>query len=373
MLLSSKMLFIKKTLQNIFKLVSYGIFEIIYGKIKGKVNFNNDNVEIKSANFTKDISYKIFIANKSRLYTDTIHDTAVIYKDKIVEGASFQLRDNVNVHCEQNIIFKKGTPRFKKKLNGTVLSLLTGGGGNSNYWHWLFDVLPRLAIVKKKLDLKNIDFFLFPDVKEKFQIETIKALNIPIEKCISSIYFRHISAEKIICTDHPYNFKNDPDMDSLNIPDWIISFLRESFLQKNQDSKTNLPKYVYIDRSDSKSGHKHLRKILNEDNVRNFLEKIGFSFITLGNQKFNDQVKIFNNAKCIVGLHGAGFTNLVFCKAGTRVIELQSDTAGDMFKNLALKNNLNYENISIKPKTILQNNQLGDIEIPIKTLEKMFA
>ena len=27
-----------------------------------------------------------------------------------------------------------------------MLSLLTGGAGNNNYWHWLFDVLPRIEL-----------------------------------------------------------------------------------------------------------------------------------------------------------------------------------------------------------------------------------
>ena len=46
---------------------------------------------------------------------------------------------------ENNIVFKKGTPRKLTNLNGSVLSLLTGGGGNNNYWHWLFDVLRRIG------------------------------------------------------------------------------------------------------------------------------------------------------------------------------------------------------------------------------------
>tara|TARA_B100000214_G_C23932414_1_gene611458 strand:- start:145 stop:1266 length:1122 start_codon:yes stop_codon:yes gene_type:complete len=372
MLISSKMLFIKKKLQNIFKLIFYGIFKIIYGKIKGKVNINNEDIKIKSVIFKKDISYKIFIAKKSRLYTDTINDTAIICKNQILEGASFQYRKNVNVECEQNIVFEKGTPRVKKKLNGTVFSLLTGGGGNSNYWHWLFDVLPRLAILKKITDLREIDFFLFPDAKEKFQIETIEILKIPKEKILSSISVRHLYAKKIFCTDHPYNFLNDPDKDSLSIPYWIIQFLRESFLKDKFDTTLNLPKKIYIDRSDAKSGHQHRRKILNEVKVKEFLKKEGFSFVTLGNLDFIDQVKLFNNAECIVGLHGAGFANIVFCKPNTRVIELQSDTTGEIIENVSITNNLKYEKISVKAETILANDQSGDIEIPIKTLESMF-
>ena len=40
--------------------------------------------------------------------------------------------------------------------------LLTGGGGNHNYAHWLLDVLPRLKLVEKNIDIKKIKYFLFP-------------------------------------------------------------------------------------------------------------------------------------------------------------------------------------------------------------------
>ena len=40
----------------------------------------------------------------------------------------------------------------------------------------------------------------------------------------------------------------------------------------------------------------------------------------------------FFNAKKMVGLHGAGFANIVFCKPNTKILELQSNTAGDIIK-----------------------------------------
>ena len=67
-------------------------------------------------------------------------------------------------------------------MGGTVFSLLTGGAGNANYWHWLFDVLPRLKILKSKMNISEIDFFLFPDLKENFQRETLDFLDIPLKK-----------------------------------------------------------------------------------------------------------------------------------------------------------------------------------------------
>ena len=88
------------------------------------------------------------------------------------------------------------------------MSLLTGGGGNSNYWHWLFDVLPRLHIIEKLKTKVPIDYYLFPNLSEKFQYQTLDILKIPNEKRLSSIKLRHFEANKILVTDHPYNIFN---------------------------------------------------------------------------------------------------------------------------------------------------------------------
>ena len=67
-----------------------------------------------------------------------------------IEGPSYQLRKkNINSNIKNNVVFEKGTPRVLKKIKGKVLSLITGGGANDNYWHWLYDVLPRLKICEK--------------------------------------------------------------------------------------------------------------------------------------------------------------------------------------------------------------------------------
>ena len=111
---------------------------------------------------------------------------AIIKDNEIINGPSFQYRNNeiglpVNEECKHNIVFKKGRPRFKKKLNGKIFSLLTGGGGNQNYWHWLFDVLPRLGILEKSVKDVTIDYYLFPDLNQKFQKESLDLLNIHLE------------------------------------------------------------------------------------------------------------------------------------------------------------------------------------------------
>jgi len=373
------MKFIKKIFKNFYRSIIFFIFKLFHGKITSIMEAeNNPDIQVKKVQLNK-TQYKIFLCNRSRIYTDTIHDMAVIKDNKILNGPSFQyrkLKSNgltvANAECKFNSVFIKGTPRFKKKLKGSVFSLLTGGGGNNNYWHWLFDVLPRLCILEEsKINKNELDYYLFPNLSKKFQNESLDLINIPKNKRLSSRELRHISADTIIATSHPYNLLNNPYQDSLKIPNWIFNYLRLNFLKKAlKNSKIkSYPEKVYINRKDSISNHSLTRYIINLEETEKIIEKNGYSNLSMSDFSFCEQVALFYNAKEVIGLHGAGFANTIFCKHKTKIIEMRPDTAGDVIKNLAINNKLIYHDISCKPKTLNYNNQTGDIEIDLKTLE----
>ena len=364
---------IKKFLQKIFKQLSYFLFSKIYGKIEKSIKSGSDKrIEVTFANMEKDFRYKVYKITDGKLYTDRIHDTAVILEDKIIEGPSFQLRDNNNSSISNNTVFEKGTPRKLSKLNGAVVSLLTGGGGNSNYWHWLYDVLPRLKLCEEVKKLEQIDYFLLPSLEKKFQNETLKELNISKKKMLSSEKFRHIKATELIVTDHPVVVTGDDTRDMQNMPNWIMLWLKNNFISNNILSNRKKKKKIYINRKDTK--HSGERLISNESEIEKYLLEKNFISVSLGEIKFIDQVDLFSNAECIVGLHGAGFANIVFCEPKTKVIELRSLDAGPVIENLAKVNNLNYHPLIRESKQILRSsapNQQGSIHIPITILSKI--
>ena len=39
--------------------------------------------------------------------------------------------------------------KILRNINGSVFSLLSGGAAKNNYWHWIFDTLPKIAILEK--------------------------------------------------------------------------------------------------------------------------------------------------------------------------------------------------------------------------------
>jgi capsular polysaccharide biosynthesis protein len=74
------------------------------------------------------------------------------------------------------------------------------------------------------------------------------------------------------------------------------------------------------------------------------LDEFGFKTIELGSLSFAEQVSLFASAKVIIGPHGAGLANLVFCRKGTTVIELFADDyVFPLYYDLANKVELKYD------------------------------
>ena len=198
------------------------------------------------------------------------------------------------------------TPKIKKKVKGKVLSLLTGGAGNFNYWHWLFDVLPRIKIAQNVLNIDNIDYFLFPNVSKKFQKETINFLNIPLKKCLSSINLRHFECNQLILTNHPYVINNEPTSEIQNLPEWIIIWLQNTFMQKNQLKDLKFPDKIFIDRADASPNVIQRRKIINNEEVKkinfdkNLTLKEGAQVMCVVNLDMDSERPICNGSQGVV-------------------------------------------------------------------------
>ena len=357
---------INRKLQEIFKRSFYKIFKLLYGEINGVKSFKDESrVQTLTANFQDDINYTIYKIKKGRLYTDRIQDTAIILDDNIIEGPSFQLRPVNNVEAFKNVVFKKGTPRFKKKLSGVTLSLLTGGAGNDNYWHWMYDSISRIGIIEDNFSLNDFSFFLVPDTKYKFQIETLKLLGID-KKSISSKKYKHIFANNLTATNHPWQHSKSAHKDIENVPKWITFWLREKFLKFKSNKK--FYEKIYIDRSDSKFSD---RKIINEEKIKKLLIKNKFKILKLSNFSFIEQIGIFNSAKIIVGNHGAGFTNLIFCKKNTKVVEFKDKNTARVISKISKDLGLNYKSILGNRIGRDKKNQNNNLEIPLFKIENL--
>ncbi|MBC5991616.1 glycosyltransferase family 61 protein [Pontibacter cellulosilyticus] len=232
------------------------------------------------------------------------HGAVVSYSNYLLKDITQKFGDKDKPHLIFNKIFLK-KQEFKK---GKIAVLATCG--SNVYYHWLFDVLPRLFLLQRKFSLDEVDGIILDFTDLPFQRETLELLNFDFNKLIRSNnnWDFHIEAENLLVPSLPSTLGT--------INKWQCEFLRSSFLPSTKTQKFG--KYVYISR-----GIVGRRTIANEEELLPLLSRLDFQIFNLEQLSFTDQVNLFSNADVVVGPHGSGFSNIVFCKPGTTIIDIQ--------------------------------------------------
>ena len=142
--------------------------------------------------------------------------------------------------------------------------------------------------------------------------------------------------------------------------------MRNKFI--NLSKKIECSKKIFIDRSDSKFNH---CKLINNDEIKNFLIKNGFQSFQISKLDFFEQVYLFKNAEIIISPHGAALSNIIFSNSNLRLIELipklhPSRKCERISKILGF----NYLRVELENK-ISKSDQIGDMEISKNSLEKI--
>lgn len=358
----------KKFLKSFYVLLIKQIFDIIYSKITLADNsffLRNVKENIVKLGADDEKSYKIYEIQNSRIYSDLSENVAVIKKEFLLPKVSIQLSKNYLIEEKYNQILNTGTRKFiQKKIKGNLLSLVQGASAINNYGHWMMDIIPKLLIIETKQNLNNFDSIYLPNINKKFQKDTLKFFNINFSKIINGSEIRHIFAEKITIPQHPYWVTNKYQMETVaNVDPNIVKLVRKKFLKKIE---TNNFKKIFIDRSDSNFFH---NQIENYKEVWEILDKKNFTRLKLTNLSFKEQMSYFNNAEVIVGGHGAGLCNSMFCKPGTMLIELANTiNKCNMFRNISTINNMQHHKIeSLKEPP--KNRMKPDILVDTSKLE----
>ncbi|MDB5146068.1 MAG: capsular polysaccharide biosynthesis protein, partial [Mucilaginibacter sp.] len=181
--------------------------------------------------------------------------------------------------------------------------------GSFVYYHWMFDILPRVSFLKQSGIFDKIDKFIINCTPNQYQAETLERAGIHQSKIIQSNdhWSFHFKAEELIVP----SLVSPLDCPSLE----ACLYLRQ--LYANEIEQQGEPVNIYIQRL---SG----RKIINEAEILSFLKTLNFQILNPEKLSVAEQASIFSSANMVIGAHGAGSTNIVFCRPGTVVIDLFS-------------------------------------------------
>jgi capsular polysaccharide biosynthesis protein len=192
------------------------------------------------------------------------------------------------------------------------------------YFHWLTDCLCRLIAINTYLKdhvvilpnhLKNI----------KFIDESLLYFNIKAEYYDVTL---PIKVNHLLLPSHT--------APSGNYNTILINKLRQQFVRQ---SSTQVTKNIYISRQNAEK-----RKITNEEAVIALLKQYYFEVHFFENYSFTEQINLMKDTKCLIGLHGAGLTNMLFMSEKTNVLELRNeeDSHNNCYFSLASDLNLDY-------------------------------
>lgn len=250
------------------------------------------------------VSPETFVAElrDARLYGRAV---AVIDADsRVVTDVTVHLKGKLEDH---NVMGRLRLPA-PRRLSGTT-AVLSAPGGNT-YFHWLFDVLPRLELLRLAgYDLAAVDRFAVNSTRHGFQRETLARLGIVDARVLSSDREKHVECERMLLPSFPGT--------SDYMPRWVCDFLVRTLLESAPAGASATPELIYLSRQ---RGTK--RRIHNVAEVEPMLERLGFVTVHPEMHTVAEQARLFNGARVIVGLHGSGFANLVFCRPGATVVEL---------------------------------------------------
>jgi tetratricopeptide (TPR) repeat protein len=212
-------------------------------------------------------------------------------------------------HPSKHSIFTLNKLPPIEKLNGTVAIL--AGLLNDTYFHWMFDIIPRLELLhQSNLDPGEIEKYLI-STRFHFQQEILNLLGIPETKILETHKYPHIQATKLVVPSFPSTIAW--------MPKWVCDFLRSKFLTQTTITESEKIERIYISRQDTAN-----RRIINEEEIIDLLNKRGFQSVVLESMSVIEQATLLSNAKIVIAPHGGGLTNIVFCNPGTKVIEIFS-------------------------------------------------
>jgi Glycosyltransferase 61 len=191
-------------------------------------------------------------------------------------------------------------PNRIQRIPNLCSSLLTIGW-SKNYWHWLYEDLPKiyslvLAVPSEKLTL------LMPDDLSTFQKEFLKYL---LPAHFEVRYIPHgtwLKADRFVMPSFISRRRNGL------LPFPYYEYIRNTIFQKlDLPLKTDPSERIYISRA--KANH---RRVLNEEELTECLAKHGFKTVFLEAIPFKEQIDLFRKAEVVIGAHGAGLATTLF-------------------------------------------------------------
>ena len=276
-------------------------------KITNKINYYFPKISFLTFKKVKVYGYSSFIVKDNFLLHHDLINTNTNYCLEEFQGKCWFIKNN-------KVLWNQRKSDYK--INEAISFL---DSASFNYAHWISEILPKIYLYRKYYKTKKIllliDKNLNKNILQSLRIvikdtsAVIKQVNkgecILVNKLhtITPVGFSNISPKKIL-KKHSHGFFNQK----------IINEMSNFISNKIRAKEDNRYKKIFLSRDDSK------RNVQNVNKFNIIIKNLGYKKILFKDLDFEDQVKIFKNAKDIIAVSGASVANMIFSPKKTRLV-----------------------------------------------------
>lgn len=182
---------------------------------------------------------------------------------------------------------------------------LLGSPWAAGYYHWLFEILPRLSLIEGVVPLNTAPLIVSHQLSS-FQRESLTLLGV---------------IDRIAVLEHPHQ-----QIETLYFPEVLaptgnpsphaVAWLRAHLMSRVVLAPAKSRRRIYLTRRDATQ-----RRLLNEAEIVDFLQSEGFEIVCPGDLSLAEQITLFQGVDVVVAPHGAGLSNMVFAPLGATLVE----------------------------------------------------
>ncbi len=256
-----------------------------------------------------------------RLGVCRVPDVCLIGTDGIVLQAGQVVRDSIrhimywhpdsvteSMVATESIVLKR---TMQARCAPAKLQCMIGFTGSwRNYAHWLQESVPKLAVFAERFSAGGHVKIVLPQFEPgSFQDQTIQLLGIANESIIT------IQSDEVL---HFQSVLLMSSTDLWSVPPYVHDVARTLVARASRmaPSVSAYGDRLFIHRQTG------LRQLANFEALQDLILRRGYKILVPDAMTLVEQIAAMQGATHVVAEHGAGLTNILFCRPGTKVLEI---------------------------------------------------
>jgi capsular polysaccharide biosynthesis protein len=270
------------------------------GKLQAQHEFPLPDVRLDTVPQARLVSDKFVVLSRDqKVFSESYWSDANLHDGTHFQRHSLRIAGRGGERKLPLVLFRESP--IARRIEGAAM--LIGNPWAANYHHWLINALLRLWWTSQFAELQDIPLIV-PASMSPFQQESLAALGVDPR--------RLLPFDGALWQIDRLFFPANGDYWPLQ-----LRWLRQRCFEHYRLSDAPGQRRIYISRADAPG-----RRVTNEPEVIEMLERRGFEVLELAALPLAEQVRAFAEAKLIVGPHGAGLTNIVFAASNATVVDL---------------------------------------------------